>query len=169
LRIALHGYNEEAIVQSIDEFLVHPVSKVDYRERGLLHHMLTDVNNVTVEWRRDLVFSQTQHVFNNQFFSSDPVVAHHNCVSKTCHMFKNAKLYKCSMVATLPEVNQQLDMNLNTDAIALLENYQPMLAEWTSEQKRKFLLNLKNPIEQCSLCPEKLYAVNYISLNKKDI
>jgi len=88
------------------------------------------------------------------FHNSNPEIAHSACSAFDCHYFVRGELYKCFLTAVGRDLNQQF--LIEDRAKTLLENYQAC-SPWSSdEQIKQFMNNIKTPISQCSLCPEKL-------------
>jgi hypothetical protein len=115
----------------------------------------TDINGVKIQLVTAQKFVKQNNFVENKFYHSDPKKAHNACQLKNCHVFYNSKLHKCNLTYALPNINRQLDLNLDATAIELLEQYQPMEAGWSYERKQQFLDNINQEIPQCSLCAEK--------------
>jgi hypothetical protein len=85
---------------------------------------------------------------NFEFYNSDPVVAHENCMLRSCVRMIDGKLYKCGLVAVGPELLRQYNKPVPKE----LTDYQPILAsEITSLEQ---FAPIFEPIEACSLCKE---------------
>jgi organic radical activating enzyme len=121
---------------------------------------LQDSNNVEVElnYAEDFVTAPLKYAGNNKFkvYNSVPDEAHSVCISKYCHHFIKGKLYKCHHVALLPEFMKQYQVDISDSDTKLLEDYTPGEVSWSEEKLGEFLDNLKNPIDQCKLCPSNL-------------
>jgi organic radical activating enzyme len=169
LVISLH-YNEESIVNNVTEFLHGPIT-TEVTGWGAnptysSYKLLTDQNNVRVRLIKHDKFLKTSHFTNNQFFKSDPVKAHSVCLASECFEIRDGKFYKCSLMPAILNVNQQLGLNLNSDVIGLLEQYEPMQADWSYERKKEFINNLNQPMPQCRMCPDQRIWSAYTSHSK---
>jgi hypothetical protein len=72
--------------------------------------------------------------------------------AKNYHFVKG-KLYKCGPVALLPELDQQLTLDLFDQDRYLLNSYQPLTLENFQNYHREFFDKLDDPIPQCKFCP----------------
>ena len=100
---------------------------------------------------------------------SDPVKAHNNCHMKTCHHFIRGKLYKCGVVALLPEFGEQYSLLLSDDERTLMTNYQPLSLDDDDETKINFVKMLPNPILQCKFCPEVYHGDQIFAFEKREL
>lgn len=101
--------------------------------------------------------------------TSDPEKAHAMCHMKTCHHFVRGKLYKCGVVALLPEFDNQHVLTLSPEDRSLMESYQPLTLDTSLEQKIEFIKNLPNAIDQCRFCPEVYHGDKIYAIKKKDM
>jgi organic radical activating enzyme len=156
LNISLHGYNNQKITDSIMDFLQHPVNKSTRVADGgaTLVKRYLDTNGVQIQLINDRKFVKQNNFIENKFYRNDPKKAHQVCQLKHCHVFYNSKLHKCNLTYAVPNANQQLDLNLDPDAIDLIKQYEPMQADWSYERKKEFLDNIDQAIPQCALCTE---------------
>lgn len=119
-----------------------------------------DCNNVKISlgYAENFVTAPLKYSGNNKFtvYNSDPTEAHNVCISKYCHHFMNGLLYKCHHVALLPEFMEQYFVEISESDKKLLDDYIPANVNLTDDNLKNFLDNLKNPIDQCKLCPSKL-------------
>jgi organic radical activating enzyme len=172
LAISLH-YNEESIVTNVTEFLHGPIAtqveEADGDNSFSSYKLLTDQNNVRVILVKHDKFLRFSNFANNQFHNSVPAKAHSVCLTSDCFEIRDGKFYKCPLIPAILEIDQQLDLNLDSDAIGLLKQYKPMQADWSYERKKEFIDNLKRPMPQCQICPEHRTWTAYTSYNKKDI
>jgi organic radical activating enzyme len=88
-----------------------------------------------------------------EFYDSDPVIAHENCMLRTCVRMIDGKLYKCGLVAVGPDLLKQH----NKPIPKVLTDYQPLSATNSLDQ----LMTLFDPIEACSLCKESNDRLSY--------
>jgi hypothetical protein len=85
---------------------------------------------------------------------SDPVQAFNACSMKYSHTIFNGKLYKCPMVAILPEFIKQYAVNLTDRQRDLLMNYRALDPDCDDEELQRFLDGENQCIPQCNLCPD---------------
>lgn len=85
---------------------------------------------------------------------SDPAKAFESCAMRYSHTIFEGHLYKCPMVAVLPEFVKQYQVNLTADQHSLLSNYQSLAPDCSPEQLDQFVNTRNCHIEQCRLCPE---------------
>lgn len=88
-----------------------------------------------------------------EFYNSDPVIAHENCMLRTCVRMIDGKLYKCGLVATGPELLRQH----NKPIPKVLSDYQPILPNNSLDQ----FMPIFKPIAACSLCKESNEKIPY--------
>jgi organic radical activating enzyme len=100
---------------------------------------------------------------------SDPLKAMEACYFKKCHHFIDGKLFKCGPVGILPDFVRQFDVQRDNEQEKLIQSYEPALPNWTNEKLNNFIYNLKNaiPIDQCSLCPEKMTNYDFTGTTDK--
>ena len=101
--------------------------------------------------------------------NSDPVKAHEICHMKTCHHFVSGKLYKCGVVAVLPDFDRQHQLALSDADRALMTGYIPLEIIASDTDKLNFVDNLTNPIDQCKFCPESYNGVQIFAEEKKNL
>ena len=82
-----------------------------------------------------------------QLHDSDPEAAHRVCMSSKCHHFIDGKLYKCGVVALLPEYYQQS----NKAYPELYDQYQPLVVSDVTQDRLTQLT--ESAIPQCKFCP----------------
>lgn len=101
--------------------------------------------------------------------NSDPTKAIKVCSGKSCHHFLNGKLYKCHVVAVLPEFMNQFEVSFTNKQKELVNSYEPGEVGWDSTRLSKFIDDLNNEkvIPQCSLCPESEDVVEFTASKKK--
>jgi len=147
----------EAIQKECTE--VYQLSPIDWRlSAGTI--VLKDANNVTVTIGYSEYFYTAPLKYNGEdkfvTYNSDPAAAHRVCISKYCAEMVDGKLYKCHHVALLPKFMKQYQTDISDEDRDLLLNYQPLLSTASKDETEKFLAEIKNPIPQCKLCPDKL-------------
>jgi hypothetical protein len=106
-----------------------------------------------------LIYENTTQTLS--LHKSDPAKAMEVCYFKKCHHFIDGKLYKCGPVGILPDFVKQFNVIRDDEQERLIQSYKPASPDWHEEKLSDFIDNLKNaiPIDQCSLCPEKM--INY--------
>jgi hypothetical protein len=174
LWVGIHNKQHKIeIMEILQEFMVGELSfefgQLDPYQQFL---WVTDSNNVRVKVEYNWWFHQgaIRHDGNTQtLHASDPEKAHDNCHMKTCHHFIRGKLYKCGVVALLPEYDSQHKFALSPGDRELMESYRPLSVDNTWEQKVEFVKNLPNAIEQCRFCPEVYNGDKIFAVKKKDI
>ena len=123
-----------------------------------LDEQFTDSNGVTVHVRLENYFHQGALILNGtesfSLHNSDPVKAHNNCPSKTCHHFDKGQLYKCSQVALFSEIDQQFILNVSDSDRELVHSYRPAAIEQSLTELENFMSNIEKPLPQCKFCPE---------------
>jgi hypothetical protein len=124
-------------------------------------YLLTDSNGVRVRIEKEIFFHQNALIPNsdNQSFrlhDSDPVEAHNKCDMQRCHHFVRGKLYKCGVVALLPELDQQHHLTLSEKDRDLMQSYQAGTVDMPQHRLVQFVDHLKDPIAQCKFCPTQL-------------
>ena len=88
---------------------------------------------------------------------------------KTCHHFIRGKLYKCGVVALLPEFDKQHSLLLPDHDRNILENYQPLQIDDDTDTKLSFVKKLSDPISQCKFCPEVYHGEQIFAIEKRDL
>lgn len=171
LYVGIHNkQHKKEIFEILQTFLKQPLTikhNSDNKYQQFLN--IVDANGVNVKLEFNWWFHQGSLIpINNGFtlHNSDPEKAHKNCHMKTCHHFIKGKLYKCGVVALLPEFDSQHKLFLSAEDENLMSNYIPLNYDDSVEVKRNFIKNLKNPIPQCKFCPE-VYIGDQIFAIKK--
>lgn len=174
LWVGIHNkQHKKKIIDKVSNFLQHPLitvfdNSMPYQEKLTI----VDKNNVqvTIEYNwwfhQGTVIKTPEHLTLHQ---SDVTTAHNNCHMKTCHHFVHGKLYKCGVVAVLPEFDQQHTLSLSSEDRKLLTSYQPLTVADSTEKKKQFIDNLTNPIDQCRFCPESYYGDMIHAEEKKEL
>ena len=85
---------------------------------------------------------------------SDTVLAFNACSMSASHTILNGKLYKCPMVAVLPEFKKQYNVVLTDEQQTLLDSYKPLSVDCPDQDLVEFLNSRHSPIPQCRLCPD---------------
>lgn len=95
----------------------------------------------------------TKTVVNKRTYmhNSDPTLAHNNCGARYCHYFVRGNLYKCFLTAVSDDLIDQFDVEER--AVEILKKYKSC-GPWDNNIT-EFMEEMRHPIEQCKLCPEK--------------
>lgn len=85
---------------------------------------------------------------------SDPQPAWNACTMRTSHTILQGKLYRCPVMAVLPQFQQQYTVNMSTQQQELLKSYRSLGADCTDQDLRDFVQQRDTAMPQCRLCPE---------------
>ena len=90
-----------------------------------------------------------------EVYDSDNILESFNaCTMKYSHTIFQGRLYKCPMVAVLPEFRKQFNVRLSQQQQELLESYPSLSSDCSDAELEKFLNEEDSPIPQCKLCPK---------------
>lgn len=130
-----------------------------------LGQQLVDSNGVKVNIQMENYFHQGALIRNTtqsfQLHNSDPMTAHDQCHSKTCHHFDKGKLYKCGQTALFSEIDQQFVLNISSQDRELIYSYHPGSVDQSWQELANFINNIKQPIPQCKFCPEQYQVTEF--------
>jgi hypothetical protein len=84
---------------------------------------------------------------------SDPVTAFNACTMRVSHTIFQGRLYKCPVMAVLPEFRTQHSVVLDSRQEQLLSRYQSLSADCSEQQLIDFVDARHRPIDQCEFCP----------------
>ena len=84
---------------------------------------------------------------------SDPVKAFNACTMRHSHTIFKGQLYKCPVMAVLPEFRTQHNVTMDHEQKQLLSQYQPLSADCSEQQLIDFVDSRDQPITQCEFCP----------------
>lgn len=174
LCVGIHNKkHKKEIVQRVKDFLQAPFAIEFSDENPYQSYMtVTDANGVEVKIEYNWWFHQGSIIKDQNtltLHNSDPVKAHNNCHMKTCHHFVSGKLYKCGVVAVLPDFDQQNKLQLSQQDRDLMLNYAPLELTADYDTKLNFVNNLTNPINQCKFCPEAYNGQQIYAEEKKNL
>lgn len=174
LDIGIHNKQHKTeVLQKVREFLVAPLHyKFDNSNPYQQHMFITDANNLQVKVEYNWWFHQGTLIPQNGQFTlhqSDVETAHNNCHMKTCHHFIRGKLYKCGVVALLPEFAEQHVISLTPEDHELMQGYQPLALTDSLDTKKEFINNIEKSIPQCRFCPEKYQGDQIFAQHKRDL
>lgn len=85
--------------------------------------------------------------------NSDPVTAFNACTMRHSHTIFRGQLYKCPVMAVLPEFRTQHSVEMDLRQEQLLSRYQPLSADCTKQQLMDFVSTRHQLIDQCEFCP----------------
>ncbi len=120
------------------------------------NHSFATVTHLTTKYNVRVEIHEQPEFYNNAFKDeknlilhdgSDPVEAHENCQMKTCHHFKDGKLYKCGVVCLVPDFMKQKGKSYPK----IYDQYAPLDADNITQKALDVLDN--DPIPQCKHCP----------------
>ena len=178
LGVTIHNINQkESIIAGIKNFLQAPVTKIEksINDIGDQEIDLRDKNGITVMVSTTSMFLQNAIIKdqNNNWtlHNTDPEESHRICVfaqSKSYHFIKG-KFYKCGPVALLPDLDQQITLNISQEDRQLLHSYQPLTLENFDQYHKEFFSNLDNPIPQCKFCPSYGGGGKIFPIEKKNL
>lgn len=128
-----------------------PIDLSGYDDRTTFFHRDQGHILYTIHRKYQFESSSIESVNNNiiNFYKSDKVRAHNVCIFRECHYIVHGDLYKCVVTATAPQLTKYYETNNNE----LIKRYIPCDPFDTKENILKFLQEIKNPIDQCELCP----------------
>lgn len=172
LWVSIHNkIHKKTIIGFVNDFLKTPIKirfngTIPYQEKLYF----TDANDVTVVVEYNWWFHQGAMIKTDNgstLHQSDPDKAHNICHMKTCHTFFKGKLYKCGVVAVLPDYDEQFKLELTQEDRDLLYSYTPLSVEDQFDQKKLFIESLPDMIAQCKFCPESYNGQQIWSQEKK--
>ena len=159
--ITIHNLDhKDFIVSEVEKFLTAPIQRFVGSENNKFNAslVLQDKNAVTVAiWITD-TFLQNAVLPSGAgwtLHNNNPDAAHQICAfaqGKSYH-FVQGGLYKCGPVALLPELDQQLRLDISEQDRELLNSYRPLTIDNYADYHKEFFDNLDNPIPQCKFCP----------------
>ena len=104
------------------------------------------------------------HGTHFEVHDSDPASAFEACAMSLSHTIFEGRLYKCPMVAVLPEFAKQYQVNMTVNQHKLLNNYRSLSPSCSREELEQFVNTRHSHIEQCRLCPEE-YKINQVTFH----
>jgi len=84
---------------------------------------------------------------------SDPEKAFRACTMRHSHTIFKGQLYKCPVMAVLPEFRTQQSVEMDSRQEQLLSQYQPLSVDCSEQQLIDFVDARQQPIAQCEFCP----------------
>jgi organic radical activating enzyme len=175
LDVSLHNkQHKQKIIDDIKNFLTAPFTyefdNTQYQEKLVI----TDAYGVRVIVRYSWWFHQGALTVDAEtgrptLHNSDPEKAHSICHSQTCHHFGRGRLYKCGPAALFPELDQQHPLWLTAEQRLRMLSVNSIGINDTLEVKQHFIDRIKDPIPQCSLCPESYQGQQIFSIEKREL
>jgi uncharacterized Fe-S cluster-containing radical SAM superfamily protein len=166
LDVSWHGYGWDNIKNNVLSILKNP----KFLEHKNVRDVWVDDNSVKVFFNLRNQFTKSSNFLANKFYDSDPEKAYSVCEQRICPDIREGKVYKCPVIPSILKVNEQLpELNLNSNEISFLKEYQPMSWDWSYDEKKKWLEEQDRAIPQCRLCPTKIDFVDYECQDKKKI
>jgi hypothetical protein len=174
LWVGIHNkQHKQEIVQKVKDFTQGPHTVSFNRDNFYQQYMIiTDINGVQIKIEYNWWFHQGAIVKQDGTLSlhqSDVAKAHDICHMKTCHHFIRGELYKCGVVAVLPEFDKQHRLALNESDRQLMSGYRPLQISDSLDTKQQFVSNLNKPIDQCRFCPEVYDGEQIYAQHKRDL
>ena len=174
LWVGIHNkQHKKEIVQRVQDFLQAPTTTEFNSDNPYQQYMtVTDARGVRVKIEYNWWFHQGAIVRTDgalTLHQSDAKKAHDICHMKTCHHFIRGELYKCGVVAVLPEFDQQHALTLSAEDRELMLSYQPLKIDHSDDVKKAFVAGLTQPIDQCRFCPEQYQGDRIFALQKKEL
>ena len=171
LWVGIHNVkHRREIIEKVKSFTIGP-HQIEFNSDNPYQQFLivTDSNNVKIQVEYNWWFHQGAIINTNAgqtLHNSDPIAAHNICHMKTCHHFIEGKLYKCGVVALLPEYDRQHPLTLSDSDRKLMLSYSPLEVSDSLDRKINFINTLPNYIEQCKFCPEKYNGKQIFAIKK---
>ncbi len=95
---------------------------------------------------------------------SDPRAAFECCAMRLSHTMLDGRLYRCPMVAVLPEFRKQYAVDLAPHQEQLLSGYQSLAADCSDDELKEFINSRHTAMPQCCLCPES-YTLHQVTFD----
>jgi hypothetical protein len=123
-----------------------------WSEDGDLHYYVDGVNVIDIipSWEHAHGPVSTINDGVVSFHKSDPNEAFENCELKTCHQYREGRIYRCPVTATVQDFSKQFQISKEfKDIIASVESIGP---DDSDEVIGNFIDGLARPELACSLC-----------------
>lgn len=139
-------------------------------DRGLKKHW-NDIDRFDATEFTDIALIDSGPDTEFTVHDSDPELAFNCCAMRLSHTMLDGRLYRCPMVAVLPEFRKQYAVKLQPHQQQLLDSYQSLSADCSDEELKSFIDSRHQPMPQCRLCPESyvLHQVSFDANRKKRI
>jgi len=174
LWVGIHNKQHKSeIIQKVRDFGQAPHTVTFNTDNPYQQYMIiTDARGVRIKIEYNWWFHQGAIIKQDgapTLHQSDVAKAHDICHMKTCHHFIRGELYKCGVVAVLPEFDQQHPLALSAEDRKLMLSYRPLRITDDVTAKQQFVGNLNQPIDQCRFCPEQYNGDQIFAQQKKDL
>ena len=174
LWVGIHNKQHKSeIIQKVRDFGQAPHTVTFNTDNPYQQYMtITDARGVRIKIEYNWWFHQGAIVKQDgalTLHQSDVAKAHDICHMKTCHHFIRGELYKCGVVAVLPEFDQQHPLALSAEDRELMLSYRPLKITDDAVVKQQFVSNLDQLIDQCKFCPEQYNGDQIFAQQKKDL
>ena len=174
MSVGIHNkMHRPQIMDEIEKVLTAPLKyKFDNNNKYQQEMYITDANGVRIRVQYNWWFHKGSIMDDGEnitVYNSDVEKAHDNCHMRECHHFIRGQLYKCGVVALLPEFDQQFPLTLSPEDRELMLKYRPLDINDSIERKQDFVNNIVNSVEQCKFCPEVYDGVQIFAPEKKMI
>jgi hypothetical protein len=174
LWVGIHNKQHKSeIIQKVRDFGQAPHTVSFNTDNPYQQYMIiTDAQGVRVKIEYNWWFHQGAIINQDSVLTlhqSNVAKSHDICHMKTCHHFIRGELYKCGVVAVLPEFDQQHLLELSTADRELMLSYRPLRLDDDVMVKQQFVSNLTQPIDQCKFCPEQYIGDQIFAQQKKDL
>jgi organic radical activating enzyme len=171
LKVGVHNKaSKQLIMNNIHQFLQAPLMhKFDGSNPYQTKVTVTDANGVAILVEHNWWFHQGTLIKDPEkmeftLYNSDREKAHSNCSMKHCYTFHRGELYKCGVVALLPEFGEQYKIHADQE---LLHGYRSLKHTDDLATCTAFVRNLPHSIEQCKFCPEVYNGKQIEAVEKK--
>lgn len=166
--VGIHNkQHKQQIFDTVRQFLRAPVVTDHRADNPYQEYVwMTDRNRVRVKIEYNWWFHQgaiRREGMTRTLHASDPEKAHANCHMRTCHHFIRGHLYKCGVVALLPEFDQQHPLSLSQQDQQLMHSYRALSIDDDFATKQQFVSTLEDAIPQCRFCPEQYHGTQIFS------
>ncbi len=104
-----------------------------------------------------MMFSDCTLIPDDTYFrvhDSKPQQAWGACTMRYSHTILNGLLYRCPMVAVLPEFKKQYEVKMTEQQYTLLHAYKPLHPDCSDQELIEFRNASEYEMLQCGLCPE---------------
>ncbi len=118
------------------------------------NHSFRDINEMSFDATMFTDCALIDRGDNFVLHNSDPEPAFNACAMKHSHTLLDGKLYRCPVVAVLPEFMKQYDVDASEEQKNILTQYQSLSHECDDADLIDFINSRDHHMPQCTLCPE---------------
>jgi len=132
---------------------IDPCDLTGYDDRVTFFHKTHGHILYTISRKYQFEIRSIKEIKNNiiNFYNSDVNTAHDACIFRECHYIIKGDLYKCVLTCSGTELSNQRLISSNQKDLLL--SYVPCNPLDDPKKVLNFLNEIKNPIDQCALCP----------------